>query len=53
MLQVALTPHEVDSPYTVMPDRALRHRADPGWPQAFALCSGYIKGILQGAERFG
>jgi mannonate dehydratase len=36
-----------------MPDHVPRHRDDPGGRQALAFCYGYIKGILQAAERFG
>ena len=47
MLQVALTLHEVDYEFMLMPDHVPGHPDDPQGLQAFAFAYGYIAGILQ------
>jgi mannonate dehydratase len=51
MLETILVYREVGYPYLVMPDHVPKHPDDPGSFQAFAFCYGYIRGLLQAAEK--
>jgi mannonate dehydratase len=42
---------EVDYPYMLMPDHVPHHADDPGGHQAFAFCYGYIRALIQAADR--
>jgi mannonate dehydratase len=42
---------EVGYPYMLMPDHVPRHPDDPGGDQAFAFCYGYIRALIQAADR--
>ncbi len=42
---------EVDYPYMLMPDHVPHHADDPGSLQAFAFCYGYIRALIQAADR--
>lgn len=42
---------EVDYPYMLMPDHVPHHDDDPKGDQAFAFCYGYIRALIQAADR--
>ncbi len=42
---------EVGYPYMLMPDHVPKHPDDPDGKQAFAFCYGYIRGLIQAAQR--
>jgi mannonate dehydratase len=42
---------EVDYPYMLMPDHVPHHADDPRGEQAFAFCYGYIRALIQAADR--
>ncbi len=42
---------EVDYPYMLMPDHVPHHEDDPDGAQAFAFCYGYIRALIQAADR--
>lgn len=42
---------EVEYPYMMMPDHVPRHPGDPGGNQAFAFAYGYIRALIQAADR--
>jgi mannonate dehydratase len=44
---------EVGYPYLLMPDHVPQAPNDPGGLQSFAYCYGYIRALLQAAERTG
>jgi len=44
---------EVGYPYLMMPDHVPQAPNDPGGLQSFAYCYGYIRALLQAAERMG
>jgi mannonate dehydratase len=44
---------EVGYPYLMMPDHVPQAPNDPGGLQSFAFCYGYIRALLQAAERMG
>lgn len=44
---------EVGYPYMLMPDHVPHHPDDPDHLQAFAFSYGYIRGLIQAAERLG
>jgi mannonate dehydratase len=44
---------EVGYPHMMMPDHAPQHPDDPGEEQAFAFAYGYIRALIQAADRLG
>ena len=44
---------EVGYPYLLMPDHVPQAPNDPGGLQSFAFCYGYIRALIQAAERLG
>jgi mannonate dehydratase len=44
---------EVGYPYMLMPDHVPQAPGDPGGLQSFAFCYGYIRALMQSAERLG
>ncbi len=46
-----MTYKEVGYPYMMMPDHMPRHAGDPGTREAFAWAYGYIKALIQVAQR--
>lgn len=51
MLQAMLTYREVGYPYLLMPDHVPQAPGDPGGLQSFAFCYGYIRALIQAADR--
>jgi mannonate dehydratase len=51
MLKAILTYREVGYPYMLMPDHVPYHPDDPGGSQAFAFSYGYIRALIQAADR--
>jgi len=49
--KAVMTYKEVGYPYMLMPDHMPRHRSDPGTKEAFAWAYGYIKALIQVAQR--
>ncbi|MFN7918461.1 MAG: mannonate dehydratase [Bryobacteraceae bacterium] len=50
-LKAMMTYKEVGYPYMMMPDHMPRHANDPGGKEAFAWAYGYIKALIQVAQR--
>ncbi len=44
---------EVGYPYLLMPDHVPEAQGDPGGLQSFAFCYGYIRALIQAADRLG
>ena len=51
MVQAIKTYREVGYPYMLMPDHVPASPADPGGLQSFAYCYGYIRALIQAADR--
>jgi mannonate dehydratase len=44
---------DVEYPYMLMPDHVPTHPDDPSGAQSFAFCYGYIRALIQAADRLG